>query len=202
MTWAVAVPIVVVLLGALLASMLRVEAAWGDGPARVGVRWLGIGVTFEPGRGAWRLRLLRRDVLRRERTGSDAAGTGAHGREEPDERSEGPGVGLLALLNERDAIANTAAYFFRHVTMDHLHADATIGSPDPAETGVAYGLAQSLIQPLAAASPAIRLRVEPDFMEPRLEGNLDTRFSIRTWHVVVLGLRAARLGRRLRTPGR
>ncbi|MDZ7799671.1 MAG: hypothetical protein U5K81_02605 [Trueperaceae bacterium] len=50
------------------------------------VRWLAIGVTFEPGRGAWRLRLLQRDVLRRERARSDAAGAAAHGREVPGKR--------------------------------------------------------------------------------------------------------------------
>lgn len=201
----VVIAVLVVMVAVLLAAVLTVEVRLAGPRQEVSVALLGLGVQVDTRRREWRLRLGSWSVLRRRlrrRSGdADAEAKRAERRARRAARAREPAArgwsGFARAWRERSAIRSYLTALLRAVRLDHLEAEATVGTDDPALTGMLCGLSSSIGYPIAATWPNVRLRLTPDFRGPNLEGTLSTRIRIRVYHVALFGLRAARLARRL-----
>jgi hypothetical protein len=205
----VVIAVLVVIVAVLLAAILTVEVHLAGPHQEVSVALLGLGVRVDTRRREWRLRLGSWCLLRRPLRGSGRDDAAEAQREKrrakragrPPETGERSWFGVARAWRERRAIRSSVTALLRAVRLDHLEAEATVGTDDPALTGMLCGLSASMCYPVGAVWPNVRLQLTPDFAGPALEGTLSTRMRVRVYHLALFGLRAARLARRL-TPSR
>ncbi len=81
---------------------------------------------------------------------------------------------------DRLVVARDAWHFYRaqlrhllaRVRLDHCEARARLATPDPALTGMLYGVACSVVHPAQARWPRAELHVEADFIDTAPSGRL------------------------------
>jgi len=183
----------VLLIASFLAASLRVGAriegkrvvAWvGVGPAEarvalpertLAVRVLGVRVVRRP---------LRRSSPTVPRAGAPAP------RERPGPRAHAWGPGAALSMRARlDAYRRVVRRLVRRVHVDVCEGDLRIATPDPALTGMAYGLAEGVRAALPARHRS-RLTVEPDFVGSLPWGRASVALRVR---IAVVALAAWRV---------
>ncbi len=63
------------------------------------------------------------------------------------------------------------------------------GLGDPAQTGIVYGLFQSLIASITSAADTGEVEVEPVFDEETLEGSVELDLRVRLFKIVIPSLK-------------
>jgi len=184
---------VVLLAASLLAALLRVGARV-DG--RHAVAWVGVGPVDArvalPDR-FLTVRVLGIRLARRPLQGSERASTrdGAPARPEPTRPrapARRPGA-ALSVKARYEAYRGVLRRVVRGVHVDVCEGDLRIATPDPALTGMAYGLAEGVLAALPARHRS-RLAVVPDFVGTVPGGRASVALRVR---VAVLALAAWRV---------
>ena len=109
-------------------------------------------------------------------------------------------MSLKPLLEERQRLHILWRYFKRSLHIEHLELNARLATPDPLWTGMLYGAVSSVIYPLKAVWPKAQLRLQPDFAHELPSGTLNVVLGVRIFRMVVLGLKAFPIVRKLRLP--
>ncbi len=81
------------------------------------------------------------------------------------------------------------AYLMRRIRVERCNGAVHVASPDPAVTGMAYGMLTALVMPLAARCPRAALAVEPDFEATAPSGWLDLAVRLRLATLARIALR-------------
>jgi Protein of unknown function (DUF2953) len=184
--------ILVVLMVVLLVSYLRLETFVSEQTQVFRLHWLGNKFVVDAKARAmswwffgWRI--LHKPFKARE----------PKPKEEKKAREK---MSLKPLLEERQRIVELWRYFKRSIIVERLELNARLATPDPLWTGMLYGAVSSIIYPLKAVWPKAQLRLQPDFAHKLPSGTLNVVLGIRVVRIVVLGLKAFRLIRKLRQP--
>jgi Protein of unknown function (DUF2953) len=177
----------------LLVSYLRLETLLSGKAQIFRLRWLGHRVVFDVKKRelswwffAWQI--LRRPLKSRQ----------PKAKEEKKEKKPREQMSLKRLLEERQRIVELWRYFKRSLHIERLELNARLATPDPLWTGMLYGMVSSFIYPLEAAWPKARFRLQPDFAHELPSGTLNAVLGIRVFRIVVLGLKAFPIVRKLR----
>lgn len=179
------------LIALALLSWLRLGVALSERGGVLWVRWLGLGVRLDMLKREFSLSWLGLRVLRKPlRTRS---------KKPLKPKSKEP-TSLKSLLAQRPQMLQMARYLYRHTHLEQLELEATLATPDPALTGVGYGLIEA-VQPLVHSLwPGARIRIRPDFLAEWPTGHFELALRILPLHLVVLGWRGFVLMRRVRNP--
>ena len=181
--------LVATLIVVLLASNLRLEL-WVDGlraRARLGlagvavrldsddriveVRWLG-----------WRL--VRRPLGRSDREPAEKPTPRRPKRTQRRRAGRGiPGPAAWRFYRRR------FADLLRRIRVERCAGELRIATPDPAVTGMAYGLACAVVMPAAARWPRAALAITPDFETTAPSGWLDLALRLRMAALAWIALR-------------
>lgn len=177
--WVLAALLTVVAL--LLASSLRLELRVDGLRADARLAWAGVGVRVDSVTRTVEVRWLGRRVAQRAlRRSERAAG------DEPSPRRR-----KWTLCRRRagrrglpgpDAwrfYRGQLAYLMRRIRVERCAGAVRVASPDPAVTGMAYGMAAALVMPVAARCPRAALAVVPDFEATAPSGWLDLAVRLR-----------------------
>lgn len=192
MTVALLVSFGVLLLVALtLSSLLRFHVVFSDHGGLFRLHWLALTLGFDTAAKEWQVLLFSRRVYRKQKDERPAKPKD----KEPKERRQQP---VRAWFGDGKAFWGVLRYLLRHIRLEHVYADATLATPDPALTGTLYGLAASVVYPLAALSPKVQLNVTADFVGDRPSGRVDAALGIRLVYLIVFGWQVYRLTRRRR----
>ncbi len=204
---------ILLLAALLLVAWLRVDGrAQGDLDAeRIGeasaylrVRLAPLTVVVDTAQGVLLVRLLGFRVARRPlaELGGDRAGREDAG-EKAKRRAAKPSRGF------RLADGSAAWRFYRRqlqyllvrTYLDQLDADLRVATPDPALTGMLYGVSCAAIYPLRARWPRAELAVGPDFIGTAPALRLAFAVRIRIATLVLVAIRSYRFHRsRARVP--
>lgn len=179
------------LLALALASSLRLEV-WVDGlHARARLGWAGVAVRLDSDARnvevrwlGWRL--VRRPLGRSDREQSEKPKPRRPKRTRRRRERRG--------LPRPDAwrfYRDQLAYLLRRVRVERCDGAVRIASPDPAVTGVAYGVASALVMPAAARWPRVALAVVPDFEATAPSGWLDLAVRLRLMTLAWIALHVA-----------
>jgi hypothetical protein len=182
--------IFIALLLLLLASYLRLETSLSEGEQSFRLRWLGnkVVVNIMAREVTWRLfgwRILHKPFK-----------AGAKPKEEKKEQRES--VSLKSLLEERQRLRTLWRYFKDSLRVEHFELNVYLATPDPVWTGMLYGLASSFVYPLKAIYPRAQLHIKADFVRELPRGTFNAKLGVRVFRIVVLGLKAFPLIRKLR----
>lgn len=191
----VAIALMLALLALLLFASLRLEAALTERGGVLQLRWLGSRVAFDPrGRvlsgylGGWRV--FRRAIPARTPKPSTSP-----------KKAQAPfrwQALVWAKASERGRLKALWQYLLRHLHRERFSLQLQLSTPDPALTGMLYGLYCASYYAFEPFWKEGRLRVEANFMEEWPKGKLDMVLRTRLVHLLVLGLRTWGIVRRLR----
>jgi hypothetical protein len=186
--------VLVMLIVLLLASYLRLETLLSEREQIFQVRWLGNKVVADAKVRelswwffAWRI--LHKPFR-----------TGTKPEKPKEEKKPQEKVSLRVLLEERQRLRSLWRYFKHSVHIERFELNAHLATPDPAWTGMLYGVVSSVIYPLKAFYPNARLHVRADFAHDWPSGTLELRLGVYMFRLAVLGLKALPLIRKLRKP--
>jgi hypothetical protein len=182
--------VLLVLVVTLLVSYLRLETLLSEREQHFRLHWLGNRIAFDLQKRevswwflAWRI--LRKPLGVRQPK--------AKKEKKPREK-----LSLRALLEERQRLRKLWRYFKRSLYVERFALNARLATPDPVWTGMLYALVSSVVYPLKAVWPKAKLRLQPDFAHELPSGRLEAAFGVRIFRIVVLGLKAFPLVRKLR----
>ena len=120
----------------------------------------------------WLFGLVGRDLLRRKQKRPPKA---KKGPPETGEKKKRPDLGFfLSVLRSRglvDGVVRLVRRMLRSLRVRELDVSLRVGLPDPADTGMVYGVLWSALL-LRSPSRAVRLRMEPAFEGPAFEVSL------------------------------
>jgi len=171
----------VTLVALLLASSLRLELRVDGLRAAARLGWAGVGVRLDSDTRTVEVRWLGRRVAQRALRRSERT-TG----EEPSPRrrkwSSRRRRWRRRALPGPDAwrfYRGQLAYLVRRIRVERCAGAVHVASPDPAVTGMAYGVVTALLMPAAACCPRAALAVVPDFEASAPSGWLDLAVRLR-----------------------
>ena len=97
---------------------------------------------------------------------------------------------LATVWQQRPRLMRLLRYLFKHLRWSKFDLRLRLATPDPALTGMLYGV-------FCAFPPVLKrhMRVEPEFMEEWPVGSLDAALQIRTVALLVLGWQGLWLAR-------
>lgn len=195
--------VIVALAVTLLVSYLRLETLLSEREQSFRLRWLGNKFVVEVQKRevswwffAWR---IFRKPLGTRQTKTKKEKKYSEDEEENKPREK---MSLKTLLEERQRLHNLWRYFKRSIKLKRFELNARLATPDPVWTGMLYGMVSSIIYPLKAFYPKAKVRLQPDFAHELPSGTLELTFSIRIFRIVVLGLKAFPIIRKLRQHSR
>lgn len=174
----------VALIGLLVFSLIHVDVLASERAAWLRLRWLGSRLSFHlPDKlfeyHLFSLRLFRKPLSQtKERRPKQA---------KPKRVTRT--VSLGERLEQAKAAAGAGRYVLRHIRLEHLRAQATIATPDPALTGELFGYASGLQGALSALAPNVSLHVTPDFGQQVPRGQVDGSLHIRVVHLLIAAWR-------------
>ena len=188
--------VLLVLLGLLslaLLSFLRLGARLSEHGAAVWVSWLGLKFWLDTQAGAWSLSMLGWRLIQKSLS-APAKPKAAKPRAARKTKSEA--FSIQGLFDERAEMAKMLVYFRQHLHLHRLELQATIATPDPALTGMAYGYTQALLPILYRLWPTAQIQIGCDFLQDLPSARLELALKIRTVHLAVMGWRGLVLMRR------
>jgi hypothetical protein len=200
--------VLLVLIAFLLASYLRLETCFSERDQLFRLRWLGNKVEVNTKARQVRWWFLGWRVLSKPfkvnakpkealKDATSLAKDATSLKKEPREK------GLLKTLwGERQRLRQLWRYFKRSIHVEHLELNAGLATPDPVWTGMLYALVSSIIYPLKALYPKVRLHVKADFAHAWPSGRLEATLGVYVFRLVALGLKAFPLVRKLRQDSR
>lgn len=187
--------ILLVLLGLLilaLLSFLRLGARLSEHGAVVWVSWLGLKFWLDTQAGAWSLSLLGWQMFQKPLS---APAKPKVAKPKAARKTKSEGFSIQGLFSERAEMAKILGYL-QHLHLQRLELQATIATPDPALTGMAYGFTQALLPTVGRFWPTAQIQIGCDFLQDLPSGRLELALKIRTVHLAVLGWRGLVLMRR------
>jgi len=190
--------IILAILGLLIVAMLlanlRLEASLTEQSVLVRLRWLGSTVQLSTQGRELSLRVLGVRVFRRSLI---LGRPKPKRRRKPKPTRESPGIIWTKLWEQHWRIQALWRYSRRHLYLDRLDLKARLATPDPALTGMLYGLLSAAGYALAPFVRTGTTRIEPDFLEDWPSGKLEAVLRTRLIHLLVVGLRGWWIFRRL-----
>jgi len=183
--------VLLVLVALLLASNLRLELRVDDLHARARLGLAGVAFRLDSDARTLEVRWLRWRLVQRPLGRSDR---------EPPEKPKPRRPKRFRRRRGRRAWPGPDAWrFYRRrladllgrVRVERCAGELRIATPDPAVTGMAYGMACALVMPVAARWPRAALAVAPDFETTAPSGWLDLAVRLRLATVVWIALRVA-----------
>ena len=174
------------LMGLALVSYLRLGVLLNQDQMVLQVGWLGHRLRFDQ-RQRWLdwwwlgLHLLHRPLRRGQAKKKP--------RKSPPKQPQAP-PSLASVWQQRARMVKLLQYLRRHLRLEKLELWLRLSAPDPALTGMLYGLFYSL-------PPQMKhhLQVGPEFMEEWPLGSLEAAIKIRTVDLLVLGWQGYGLAR-------
>ena len=76
-------------------------------------------------------------------------------------------------------------FLLRHSELRHLRLEGSVGTEDPAATGVLWGTIQAVYGALGPWGAKLELAVAPDFDEGKTSLKIDAEGAVRLWTLVV-----------------
>jgi len=165
----------------LLASSLYVELRVDGLRAAARLAWAGVGVRVDSVSRIVEVRWLGCRVAQRALRRSEHA-TGDEPSPRRRKRNSSRRRGRRRGLPGPDAwrfYRGQLAYLVRRIRVEHCAGAVTVASPDPAVTGMAYGMVTALVMPVAARCPRAALAVVPDFEATAPSGSLELAVRLR-----------------------
>ncbi len=77
------------------------------------------------------------------------------------------------------ALGKGLGFLNRHSQLRHLRLEGTIGTEDPASTGIVWGSIEAFCGLLRLSVPGFELAIAPDFVEQRVSLTLDAKIVVR-----------------------
>lgn len=77
------------------------------------------------------------------------------------------------------ALGKGLGFLNRHSQLRHLRLEGTIGTEDPASTGILWGSIEAFCGLLRLSVPGFELAIAPDFVEQRVSLTLDAKIVVR-----------------------
>ena len=77
------------------------------------------------------------------------------------------------------ALGKGLGFLVRHSQLRHLRLEGTIGTEDPASTGILCGSIEAFCGLLRLLVPGVELAIAPDFVEERVSLTLDAKIAMR-----------------------
>lgn len=187
----VAIALLLALLALVLLASLRLETALTERGGVVRLRWLGSRVVLDTeGRvlsgylGGWRV--FRKAITARTPK-----------PRKPPKKARLP-FRWQALPQERGRLKALWQYLLRHLHRERFSLELQLSTPDPALTGMLYGLYCGFYYALKPFWKGGRLRVGANFEQELPRGKLDMVLRTRLLHLLVLAVRGWWIFRRLR----